>query len=95
VVKDSKSPYHQVHKYVDHFKDWHSGVKIVPSPLDAYERNLSIKMSMKDWIKLSHDLNYSEMDEKSKPLLQDYLKYVANALITGIQGIHTIRQLQL
>jgi hypothetical protein len=68
VVKDSKSPYHQVHEYVDHFKDWHSGVKIVPNPLDAYERNLSIKMSMKDWIKLSHDLNYSEMDERSKAL---------------------------
>lgn len=41
-VKDFKSPYNQVREYVDHFKDWCSGVKIVPGSLDTYMRNLSI-----------------------------------------------------
>jgi hypothetical protein len=95
VVKDSKSPYHQVREYVNHFKDLRSGVKTGPGSLENYEKNLSIKISMKDWIKLSSDLNCFETDARSKPLLQDYLKYIANSFIAGIQGTHTTRQLQL
>jgi hypothetical protein len=76
VVKDSKLPYNQVREYVDCFKAWRSGVGAKRGSLEVYERNLSIKMSLKEWNRLSKDLNIFETDQKSEPfyrITQDIL----------------------
>jgi hypothetical protein len=65
VVKEFKSPYDQARESVNRFKDWYSGAKIKPDSLEVYERNLSIKISQKEWTKLRNDLNISGTDEKS------------------------------
>ncbi|KAI9765673.1 MAG: hypothetical protein M1840_007231 [Geoglossum simile] len=64
VVKEFKSPYDQARESIDHFKNWHSGAKIKPGSLEDYESNLSMKMSIKEWIRLKDDPNISETDEK-------------------------------
>ena len=65
-MKEFKSPYDRARgECVDRFKDWHSGTKIKHSSLEDYESNLSIKMSMKEWIKLRNDLNIFKTDERS------------------------------
>ena len=65
-VEKSSSAYIQARDYIDRFKKWHSGVKVMPDSLDVYERNLSFKMTLNEWIKVSNDLNYAEIDEKFK-----------------------------
>lgn len=75
VVKEFKSPYDQARECVDHFKNWHSGAKIKPGSLEVFESNLSIKMSMKEWIKLSKDLNIFETDEKYKSSYASLKRY--------------------
>ncbi|KAI9864844.1 MAG: hypothetical protein M1813_002614 [Trichoglossum hirsutum] len=64
VVEESKSPYNQVREYVDSFKSWSSGVRNKFGSLEVYESNLSIKMSQKEWNKLSSDLNIFEIDDR-------------------------------
>jgi hypothetical protein len=57
VINKSESPYDEACTYVEGFK------KAVGS-LDSYEKPLSIKISRHDWIKLSHDLEIFDTDQK-------------------------------
>lgn len=75
VVKEFKSPYDQAREYVDRFKNWRSGAKIKSGSLEVYESNLSIKMSIKEWIRLRNDLNISETDEKSESFYASLKRY--------------------
>ena len=77
VVEESKSSYDQAHEYVERFNDWYSRAGTTPSSLDAYEKTFSIKMTMKEWIKLSNDLNILETDQRSVVPLQHYLRSIA------------------
>jgi hypothetical protein len=70
VVKESKSPYDQAREYVERFNHWSEGK--TPGSLDSYEESFSLKMPMKDWNKLSDDLNIFETDQKSEISLQDF-----------------------
>ncbi|KAI9769399.1 MAG: hypothetical protein M1840_004101 [Geoglossum simile] len=63
-VKEPKSPYNQVREYVDCFKAWRSKDNAKRGSLEVYESGLSIKMSMREWAKLSADLNIFETDQK-------------------------------
>ena len=64
VMKDLKPSYDQAHECVERFNDWHSGANIRRGSSDLYEKNFSIKMPMKEWIKLSNDLNIFETDQR-------------------------------
>ena len=63
VNMEPKNPYDQARTYVEGFKLWDKNM--ASSPPDYYEEPLSIKMSTKDWIELSDELNIFGTDEKS------------------------------
>jgi hypothetical protein len=60
VMKGSLSPYDQVRNYLDYFKKYFK-VKIAPGSLEPYKR---FKISLKEWTRLSHDLNIFEIDKR-------------------------------
>ena len=73
VVKDLKSSYDQVREYIEGFNNFISRTGTKCSSLDVYQKPLSVKMPMKEWIKLRDDLNVFETDQKSVVPLQYHL----------------------
>lgn len=67
---EPKNPYDQARTYVEGFKLWNKNMG--SGPPGYYEEPLSIKMSTKDWIRLSDEFIIFETDEK-------YPKYSYNA----------------
>ena len=64
VIKKSESPYDEARRYVEGFK------MAVGSP-DSYEKPLSVKISLHDWIKLSDDLEIFDTDQKYRNSFYD------------------------
>jgi len=64
VVKNFESQYDEARTYVEVFK-------MAVGSLDSYEKPLSVKISLHDWIKLSHDLEIFDTDQKYRISFHD------------------------
>ena len=59
VVDEYKSPYDEAFEYIQECK----GLRPPCRHLEDYEKPLAIKISIRDWMKLSHDLDLNSEDE--------------------------------
>ena len=64
-TKEHKSPFDQANAYIQECRAWRKGnpTQNPPRPFEDYETPVAIKMSEKDWVKLSSELNSEETDE--------------------------------
>ena len=64
-AKEHKSPFDQANAYIQECRAWRKGdlTQNPPRPFEDYETPVAIKMSEKDWVKLSSELNSEESDE--------------------------------